>query len=75
MALQDCLWPRSKACAGISEVFWLAGEDKGNHITLTHSSIGGVTLSIPNHKEGKRRLLHDQIKRAGITDEKYREMF
>ena len=48
---------------------------KGNHITLTHPSVANVTLSIPNHREVKRPLLHDQIKRAGITDEKYREHF
>lgn len=48
---------------------------KGNHITLTHPLIANVTLSIPNHKEVKRPLLHAQIKRAGITDEEYRKQF
>ncbi len=48
---------------------------KGNHITLTSSEVPSTTLSIPNHKEVKRPLLHAQLMRAGITDEDYREKF
>jgi len=48
---------------------------KGNHITLTHPHYPGITLSIPNHKEVKRPLLHAQIVKAGRTDEEYREAF
>jgi hypothetical protein len=48
---------------------------KANHIVLTHPNVPGVTLSIPNHKEVKRPLLHSQILKAGQTDEKYRAAF
>ena len=47
----------------------------GNHITLTHPGFSRVTLSIPNHKEVKRPLLHTQIAKAGRTDEEYRDAF
>jgi predicted RNA binding protein YcfA (HicA-like mRNA interferase family) len=47
----------------------------GNHITLTHPNAPRVTLSIPNHKEVKRTLLHKQILRAGRTDEEFRKTF
>jgi predicted RNA binding protein YcfA (HicA-like mRNA interferase family) len=47
---------------------------EGNHITLTHPENSNC-LSIPNHKEVKRALLHKLIKLAGKTDEEYREAF
>jgi predicted RNA binding protein YcfA (HicA-like mRNA interferase family) len=46
----------------------------GNHITLTHPN-NSTCLSVPNHKEVKRALLHKQIKLAGKTDEEYRKAF
>jgi hypothetical protein len=46
----------------------------GNHITLTHPENTNC-LSIPNHKEVKRALLHKQIRLAGKTDEEYRTAF
>ncbi len=48
---------------------------RSNHITLTHPNHHGVTLSIPNHRIVKRALLHAQIRRAGLTDALYREVF
>jgi predicted RNA binding protein YcfA (HicA-like mRNA interferase family) len=47
---------------------------EGNHITMTHPENTNC-LSIPNHKEVKRALLHKQIKLAGKTDEEYRDAF
>ncbi len=32
-------------------------------------------LSIPNHREVKRALLHKQIKLAGLTEEQYVAFF
>jgi predicted RNA binding protein YcfA (HicA-like mRNA interferase family) len=48
---------------------------KGNHIILTNPNAAGVTLSIPNHKEVKRPLLHAQLVKARISDEDYRKKF
>ena len=48
---------------------------KANHIILTNPQRANVTLSIPNHREVKRALLHTQITKAGLTDEQYRTAF
>lgn len=47
----------------------------GEHIVMTHPSISGVTLSIPNHRSVKRATLHSLIRAAGLTDKAYRSAF
>ena len=46
----------------------------GNHIILTK---GGVSLhlSIPNHREVDRALVHSELRKAGISDKIFREVF
>ncbi len=52
------------------------GKSKG-HFVLTKPGVkyGNiyVHLSIPDHKEVDRRLLHKQVKMAGLTDTQFRQ--
>ncbi len=61
--------------ATLSSGFGWTIRREGEHIVLTHASVPNVNLSIPNHKEVSRALLQKQLKRAGIGDREYREMF
>ena len=47
---------------------------KGAHFILAKDECPHV-LSIPNHREVKRALLHKQIKLAGLTVEQYVAFF
>jgi predicted RNA binding protein YcfA (HicA-like mRNA interferase family) len=60
--------------AAFNKLGWVTRR-RSNHITLTHPNVKGVTLSIPNHPHVKRALLKAQIRRAGLTDAIYMEVF
>lgn len=47
---------------------------KSNHVVLTRPG-STVTLSIPSHKEVKRRLIQKQIQLAGISEAAYLAAF
>ncbi|MEW6095799.1 MAG: type II toxin-antitoxin system HicA family toxin [bacterium] len=47
---------------------------KGTHIVLTKEG-SRIHLSIPNHRQVDRALLHEQLKKAGIKDKDFKEMF
>ena len=51
---------------------WTLRRD-GEHIVLKKSGVGMV--SIPNHREVKRPTLSRIIRRAGLTDEAYKQAF
>jgi hypothetical protein len=75
MALSDLpLAPGTDHAKVFCECFGWVIRREANHITLTHSENTNC-LSIPNHKEVKRALLHKQIKLAGKTDKEYRTAF
>jgi len=46
----------------------------GNHIVLTKAGVS-LHLSIPNHREVDRALLHSELRKAGISDKIFREAF
>jgi hypothetical protein len=47
---------------------------EGNHIILTKRG-SRLHISIPNHREVDRRLLHAEIRKARLTDKKFRQMY
>lgn len=47
---------------------------RGTHIVFTKKG-SKMHISIPNHKQIDRSLLHDQLKKAGIEDKEFREIF
>ena len=46
----------------------------GNHIVLTKDGVS-LHLSIPNHREVDRALVHSELRKAGISDKIFREVF
>ena len=70
---------RLPSCSGreAAKIFvtygWSIRRDR-EHIVLTKID-SLFHLSIPNHREVDRALLHDQIKRAGLTDQLFRQRF
>jgi predicted RNA binding protein YcfA (HicA-like mRNA interferase family) len=49
---------------------WLYGRTKGSHVTL-YKPDNPTVLTIPLHKSLDRGLLRDQIKRAGMTVDRF----
>jgi predicted RNA binding protein YcfA (HicA-like mRNA interferase family) len=47
----------------------------GNHIILTHPNKPSLCISIPNHREIDRRLLHAEIRKTGLTDHQFRKTY
>ena len=47
---------------------------EGNHIILTKRG-SRLHISIPNHREVDRRLLHAEIRKARLTGKKFRQMY
>jgi predicted RNA binding protein YcfA (HicA-like mRNA interferase family) len=50
------------------------GKGKSNHHILIKPG-NPATLSIPDHPQVKRTLLQKQIQRAGLTEERYLELY
>ena len=47
-----------------------------NHLVLSHPDKPPTLLiSIPDHKEVDRRLLNAELRKAGITEEKFNEAY
>ncbi len=52
------------------------GKSKGHFVLTKHGVKYGdiyVHLSIPDHREVDRRLLHKLVKMAGLTDKQFRQ--
>jgi predicted RNA binding protein YcfA (HicA-like mRNA interferase family) len=49
---------------------WLYGRMKGSHVTL-YKPIYPVVLTIPRHDVLDRGLLRDQIRKAGMTVDRF----
>jgi predicted RNA binding protein YcfA (HicA-like mRNA interferase family) len=47
----------------------------GSHIVLTHPRVGGVVLSVPDHREVALGTLKCLVRIAGLTDDQYRRAF
>jgi predicted RNA binding protein YcfA (HicA-like mRNA interferase family) len=54
---------------------WVCGKrrGRGKHFILSKPGMGH--LSIPDHREVKRALLQKQIQLAGLSEERYCELF
>lgn len=76
MGLSDLPLASGRAHQRVFEALgWVLRRD-GEHVVLTHSNHFGVTLSLPNHKEVRRRgTLHSIVRSAGLADKQYRNLF
>jgi len=49
---------------------WERARQRGSHVVLTQPG-SVVTLSVPLHNPVGRGLLHDLLRKAGLTDEEF----
>ncbi|MDQ7827162.1 MAG: type II toxin-antitoxin system HicA family toxin [Candidatus Eremiobacteraeota bacterium] len=49
---------------------WLYGRTKGSHVTL-YKPMNPIVLTIPRHTALDRGLLRDQIKKSGMTVDRF----
>ena len=49
---------------------WQAYRGK-NHFVVTHPSMPGLTISIPDHKEVDRKLLRTELRKAHISIDEF----
>ena len=61
-----------KAVRAFERVGFVAGKPEGSHVTLKKA--GFPVLVIPLHREVSPFLLRTQVKRAGLTEEEFREL-
>jgi len=54
---------------------WVLRRSEKNHYVLTHQNFPNVYISIPDHDEVDRRLLHDEARKAGLNDKQYRQAY
>ncbi len=53
---------------------WRERKAKKGHIILCKTGVQSI-LSIPDHRDVKRALLHGELRKAGIDDAEYVEKF
>ena len=61
-----------KAVKAFEKIGYILDHQTGSHMILYHPH--KLPLSIPNHKEVAEGLLKAQIKRAGITPQKFKNL-
>lgn len=54
---------------------WVLRRSEKNHYVLTNDRVPNVYISIPDHDEVDRRLLHDEIRKADLNDKEYRKHY
>jgi predicted RNA binding protein YcfA (HicA-like mRNA interferase family) len=54
---------------------WILRRSEKNHFILTHPNNERIFISIPDHDEVDRFLLHTEIRKAGLTDREYRARY
>jgi predicted RNA binding protein YcfA (HicA-like mRNA interferase family) len=61
-----------RAVRAFERAGFIAGKPEGSHVTLKKS--GYPVIVIPLHREVSPYLLRAQIKRAGLTEQQFREL-
>jgi len=74
MAISELPLSSGKKIAEVLTCFGWRIRRKGPHIILTKEG-HLLHLSIPNHRQVDRRLLHDELKKAGIADREFKVTF
>ncbi len=59
-----------KAVTAFQRAGWEFARQRGSHVVLTRPG-SLVTLSVPLHSPVRRGLLHDLIRKAGLTDDEF----
>lgn len=60
---------------GFEKLGWKSRRGKRNHFVLTHPRKPNVHLTIPDHNEVDRFILHSHIKQAGLTVDQFNVAF
>ncbi len=62
-----------KAVGAFQRAGWAVARQRGSHVVLTKpGSI--ITLSVPMHDPIGRGLLHDLIRKAGLSDDEFLDL-
>ncbi|MBI4162827.1 MAG: type II toxin-antitoxin system HicA family toxin [Candidatus Aenigmarchaeota archaeon] len=63
-----------EAVKAFAKIGYRPDHQTGSHIILRHVNEPHRRLSVPNHREISKGLLHDLIKEAGLTVEEFIEL-
>ncbi|MBU1262015.1 type II toxin-antitoxin system HicA family toxin [bacterium] len=74
MAISELPISSGRKIADVLTSFGWKIRREGNHIVLTKEGFL-LHISIPSHRQVDRKLLHEELKKAGITDKEFRERF